>query len=163
MSDFFQAGSITTLTRLGSRPTRELDEAIARNVSRAHAALLVPCLVSELERPALARICDEVSQLPYLDTVVISLDRADDAGYRGALEYFKRMKVRTVVLWNDGPGVTALLKKLEENDLKLGERGKGRACWMAFGYLLALGHIEHIALHDADVIDYDRASLSRLL
>ncbi len=33
---------------------------------------------------------------------------------------------------------------------------------MAFGYLLAAGH-EHVALQDADVLDYDRAALSRLL
>ncbi len=103
-----------------------------------------------------------MSQLPYLDAVVISLDRADEAGYRKSLEYFRRMKRRTVVLWNDGPGVTALLSRLAENDLRLGERGKGRACWMAFGYLLAAGH-EHVALQDADVLDYDRAALSRLL
>ncbi|HTS02337.1 MAG TPA: glycosyl transferase [Thermoanaerobaculia bacterium] len=163
MSDFFQAGPITTLTRLKERPLVELDEAIARHTRLARAALLIPCLVDEMERPALARICDEVSQLSYLDSVVISLDRADEAGFRKALEYFSRMKVRTVVLWNDGPGVTALLKKLGENDLHLGERGKGRACWMAFGYLLATGHVEHVALHDADVLDYDRATLSRLL
>lgn len=162
MGDFFQAGPITTLTRLAERPLVELDETIARHTRQARAALLIPCLVGEMERPALARICDEVSQLPYLDAVVISLDRADEAGYRKSLEYFRRMKRRTVVLWNDGPGVTALLKRLAENDLNLGERGKGRACWMAFGYLLAAGH-EHVALQDADVLDYDRAALSRLL
>ncbi len=119
--------------------------------------------MTELERPALLKICDEVAQAPYLDTVLISLDRADEAGYRGALEYFKRLKRRTVVLWNDGPGVKALLAKLEKADLKLGERGKGRACWMGFGYLLAQGNVEYIALHDADVLDYDRATLARLL
>ena len=59
--------------------------------------------------------------------------------------------------------MTALLEKLAANDLALGERGKGRACWMAFGYLLAQGNIEYIALHDADVLDYDRAMLARLL
>ena len=163
MSDFFQNGQITTLTRLGTRPAAELEEAIARHTRRNRAALLIPCLVSELERPALARICDEVARAPYLDTVLISLDRADEAGYKGALEYFRRLNRRTVVLWNDSPGVNALLEKLAKNDLALGERGKGRACWMAFGYLLAQGNIAYIALHDADVLDYDRAMLTRLI
>ena len=163
MADFQQAGSITTLARLGTRPTAELEEAIARYTRRRRAALLIPCLVSELERPALARICDEVAAIPYLDTVMVSLDRADEAGYRGALDYFRRLKRRTVVLWNDGPGVNALLAKLAESDLVLGERGKGRACWLAFGYLISQGNIEYIALHDADVLDYDRAMLARLL
>ncbi|HKC25344.1 MAG TPA: glycosyl transferase, partial [Thermoanaerobaculia bacterium] len=67
------------------------------------------------------------------------------------------------VLWNDGPGVTALLAKLQEFDLALGQRGKGLACWLAFGYLLAAGNIAYVALHDADVLDYDRSMLARLL
>lgn len=163
MSDFHQSGLITTLTRLGQRPLVELEEAIARSTRRNKAALLIPCLVSELERPALVGICDEIAQVPYLDTVLVSLDRADEEGYRHALEYFKRLNRRTVVLWNDGPRVKALLARLEEADLVLGERGKGRACWIAFGYLLAQGNIEYIALHDADVLDYDRAMLARLL
>ncbi|MCC6131793.1 MAG: glycosyl transferase [Acidobacteria bacterium] len=163
MSDFHQSGSITTLTRFGSRPLEELEEAIVRHTRRNKAALLIPCLVSEMDRPALVRICDEIAKVPYLDTVLISLDRADEDGYRRALDYFKRLKRRTVILWNDGPGVKGLLEKLARNDLKLGERGKGRACWMAFGYLLAQGNIEYIALHDGDVIDYDRATLARLL
>ena len=141
----------------------ELEDAIARYTRRNRAALLIPCLVSELERPALARICDELSEARFLETILVSLDRADEAGYRRALEYFRRMKRRTVVLWNDGPGVTNLIAKLEANDLLLGERGKGRACWMAFGYLLASGDIAHIALHDADVLDYERGMLARLL
>ena len=163
MSDFFQSGSITTLTRLGERPLVELDDAIGRHTRRNRAALLIPCLLTELDRPALAGICDEIAKTPFLDTVLISLDRADEAGFKRALEYFRRLERRTVVLWNDGPGVTALLKKLEESDLKLGERGKGRACWMAFGYFLAAGNIEYIALHDGDVVGYERSALSRLL
>lgn len=163
MSDFCQFGPITTLTRLGNRPLKELEDAVGRHTRRNKAALLIPCLLTELDRPALARICDEIAKASYLDTVLISLDRADGDGYKRALEYFKRLNRRTVVLWNDGPGVKALLSKLEENDLRLGERGKGRACWIAFGYLLALGNIEHIALHDGDVLDYDRSMLARLL
>ncbi len=163
MSDFAQNGPITTLTRLGNRPLVELEDALVRHTRRNRAALLIPCLVSELERPALVRICDEIAQAPYLDTVLISLDRADEAGYRAALDYFRRLKRRTVVLWNDGPGVKALLEKLAKADLLLGERGKGRACWMGFGYLLAQGNVEYIALHDADVLDYERAILARLL
>ncbi len=163
MSDFAQYGPITTLTRLGSRPLVELEDALVRHTRRDRAAILIPCLISELERPALARMCDELAKAPYIDTVLISLDRADEAGYSAALDFFRRLKRRTVVLWNDGPGVKALLEKLRAADLALGERGKGRACWMGFGYLLAQGDIQFIALHDADVLDYDRAMLARLL
>jgi len=163
MSDFQQSGSLTTLTRLGARPTEELEEAIVRYTRRGRAALLIPSLLAELDRPALARICDEVARAPYLDTVLISLDRSDEEGYRRALDYFRRLNRRTVVLWTDAPGVCALLEKLAANDLAIGERGKGRACWLAFGYLIAQGNIEYIALHDADILDYDRAILARLV
>ena len=77
MSDFAQYGPITTLTRLGNRPLVELEDALVRHTRRNKAALLIPSLISELERPALLKICDEIAQAPYLDTVLISLDRAD--------------------------------------------------------------------------------------
>ncbi|HMM34992.1 MAG TPA: glycosyl transferase, partial [Thermoanaerobaculia bacterium] len=80
MSDFAQYGPITTLTGLGNRPLVELEDALVRYTRRNKAALLIPSLVSELERPALLQICDEIAQAPYLDTVLISLDRADEAG-----------------------------------------------------------------------------------
>ncbi len=163
MSDFLQSGPVATLTRLGHRAVDELEDAITRHTRRNRAALLIPCLVTEMDGPALGPICNELAKVPYLDTVLISLDRADEDGYRRALQYFKRTRQRTVVLWNDGPGVTGLVAKLEENGLALGERGKGRACWTAFGYLLATGYIAYIALHDADVLTYDRGVLARLL
>lgn len=163
MSDFAQSGPIATLTRLGERPVDELEQGISRHTRRNKAAVLIPSLVTEMDRPALAGICDVLRTVPYLDTVLISLDRADRDGYRRAIEYFKRLERRTVVLWNDSPGVESLVAKLQENDLSLGERGKGRACWMAFGYLLAQGNVQYIALHDADVVTYDRALLARLL
>src|SRR5258706_3343404 len=105
MSDFHQSGTITTLSRLGQRPLVELEDAIKRHTKRNHAALLIPCLVSELDRPALARICDEISKAPYLDCVVISLDQADIDGYRRALEYFRRLRRRSAAFRNASPGV----------------------------------------------------------
>ena len=71
MSDFAQNGPITTLTRLGNRPLVELEDALVRHTRRNRAALLIPSLISELERPALLKICDEIAQAPYLDTVLI--------------------------------------------------------------------------------------------
>ncbi len=163
MSDFAQTGVIATLTRLKERPLQELEDSLFEYTRRDRAALMIPCLVSEMDRPALARICDELRNTRYLDTILICLDRADEAGYRRATEYFKRLEQKTVILWTDGPSVTSLRKTFEENDLNLGERGKGQACWLGFGYLLALGNIEYIALHDADIVTYERALLARLL
>ena len=41
--------------------------------------------------------------------------------------------------------------------------GKGRNVWYCMGYILALGDTEAIALHDCDIITYDRNLLARLV
>ena len=47
--------------------------------------------------------------------------------------------------------------------LYVGERGKGRACWLAIGYLLAEERVEYIAFQDADVVNFKREMLARLV
>ena len=47
--------------------------------------------------------------------------------------------------------------------LLIGPDGKGRSCWLAFGYLLACGRCQVIALHDCDVVTYRREMLARLV
>jgi glucosyl-3-phosphoglycerate synthase len=51
---------------------------------------------------------------------------------------------------------------LEEQGLSAGVDGKGRSCWLAYGYLLATGDCDVIALHDCDIVNYDRHLLARL-
>lgn len=41
--------------------------------------------------------------------------------------------------------------------------GKGRNAWYCFGYAIASGRVEAMALHDCDIITYDRKMLARLL
>ncbi len=42
-------------------------------------------------------------------------------------------------------------------------RGKGRGAWIAFGFVLAKRDTYAIALHDADVLTYERKMLARLI
>ncbi|MCK7503292.1 MAG: hypothetical protein MZV70_03725 [Desulfobacterales bacterium] len=44
----------------------------------------------------------------------------------------------------------------------MGEDGKGRSAWTAYGYILALENSHVIALHDCDIVTYDRELLARL-
>ena len=163
MSDFHQSGPITTLPRLSDRPLEQV-EADLRSFSQATPlALVIPSLISELEQPALAGMMREIAQVPYLDTLVVSLDRADEAGYRRALEYFRASHQRTVVVWNDAPAMQDLLRDIENHVVKLGPRGKGRAVWMALGYVIAERRAEAVAFHDADVVDYSRSLLANLV
>jgi glucosyl-3-phosphoglycerate synthase len=52
---------------------------------------------------------------------------------------------------------------MEAAGLYVGEPGKGRACWLAIGYLLAEERVEYIAFQDADVVNYSREMLARLV
>ena len=41
--------------------------------------------------------------------------------------------------------------------------GKGRNVWYCMGYILSLGDSEAIALHDCDIITYNKSLLARLV
>src|SRR5262249_16049359 len=58
--------------------------------------------------------------------------------------------------------IQGLLGLLEERGLSAGPDGKGRSCWMAYGYLLAMRDCAMVALHDCDIVNYDRQLLARL-
>jgi glucosyl-3-phosphoglycerate synthase len=55
------------------------------------------------------------------------------------------------------------MRLLEKNEVLVGPRGKGRGAWFGFGFILAKRDTFGIALHDADIITYDRQMLARLI
>lgn len=65
-------------------------------------------------------------------------------------------------MWIDGPRLQSLFSLLEERGLSARGDGKGRSCWLAYGYLLARNECEVMALHDCDILNYDRELLARL-
>jgi glucosyl-3-phosphoglycerate synthase len=162
MSDFQQRGPITTLTRLVARDLEEREHELAFFARSTPLTLIIPCLASEMERPALAGMVEQLAKVPYLANVVVALDRAEEADYRKALGYFRALRHRTVVLWTRAPAVLELLAEVEHRVTRLAEPGKGRAVWTAAGYVLAEGRGGAVALHDADVVDYDRSLLANL-
>ncbi|MGC6465181.1 MAG: glycosyl transferase [Akkermansiaceae bacterium] len=163
MADFHQGGSVATLHNLTQRPIEEL-EAELLNFSKVRPmGLLLPSLFSELETEAMPRILSEVKKVPYLDQIVIGLDRADEGQYREALRFFDELPQHHRVLWNDGPRLRALHAELEEHGVAPEEEGKGRNVWYCLGYMLATERAEAIALHDCDIVTYDRSLLARLI
>ncbi|REL28505.1 glycosyl transferase [Thalassotalea euphylliae] len=163
MADFYQNGSVTTLHNLGQRSYQDMEkELISFNKTRP-LGLLLPSLFSELEGPALAKIIDKIAQVPYLSEVVIGLDRADEAQYRYALEFFGKLPQHHRVLWNDGPRLKAIDAKLQALGLAPTELGKGRNVWYCMGYILASNRAESVALHDCDILTYEKDLLARLL
>jgi len=163
MADYHQRGPFTTLPRLVSRDLESRERELFEHTRDVPLALLIPSLLSELDRPALKGMVREIAKVPYLDTVVISLDRADRDGYELARSFFAALGQRTVVLWNDAPEIVALRTEVEGRVAGPIAPGKGRAVWMALGYLLSENRCRAVALHDADVVDYDRALLANLV
>jgi sucrose phosphorylase len=163
MGNFHQHGLITTLHQLNSRPLEKLEADLMRFRKRRPMALVLPSLYSELQGPALSAIVDEIAEVPYLDEIVVGLDRATEAEYRHALEFFGRLPQRPQVLWNDGPRLRKIDAQLAAKGLAPKEPGKGRNVWYMFGYLLASGRAQAIALHDCDITTYKRDMLARLL
>lgn len=163
MTDFFQNGNITTLHNLSNRSAEELEAELVSFSEARPMSLLLPSLFSELEGPALEKIVNELIDVPYLSEIVIGLDRANQDQYKHALKYFSRLPQHHRVLWNEGPRLQAIDAQLKELGLAPKELGKGRNVWYCLGYILASGRGESVALHDCDIVTYDKQLLSRLI
>jgi glucosyl-3-phosphoglycerate synthase len=163
MADFHQNGVIATIHKLGSRPVEEIEAEIHAWSRRRPVSLLLPSLYSELSGPALPRIVEELAHVPYLDSIVVPIGRATRSEFEHAIAFFDRLPQPVKLLWLEGPGFLELIDDLRSAGLPTGEPGKGRACWLSLGYILAEGRAQTIALHDADILTYERELLARLV
>lgn len=163
MADFHQNGIVTTLHNLIDRPLADIETDLLRFSKVRPLGLLLPSLFSELEGEALPKIVDRLKEVPYLSEIVIGLDRADEQQFRHALTFFSALGQHHRLLWNDGPRLKALDAELNALNLAPQELGKGRNVWYCIGYFLASGKSESIALHDCDILTYQRDLLARLI
>lgn len=163
MADFYQNGIVTTLHNLTDRSHEDIEKELMTFAEKRPMGLILPSLFSELEGDALPDIVNKLTEVPYLNEIVIGLDRADEAQYRHALSFFKKLPQHHRVLWNDGPRLKALDAKLEKLGLAPKEMGKGRNVWYCMGYILASGRSESVALHDCDIVTYEKELLARLI
>lgn len=163
MADFHQNGIVTTLHNLKQRSLEDVEKELMTFSENRKMALVLPSLYSELEGAALPNIVAELSKVKYLDEIIIGLDNATEEQYRKALQFFKPLNQSFKVLWNDGPRLQAIDKQLKEVGLSPKELGKGRNVWFCFGYVLAAGSADSVALHDCDILTYDRSLLANLI
>lgn len=162
MSDFFQTGAVATLHRLGKLDIPRLERDLEEFSMETPIALVLPCHVRELGTPALRGILRELKSVRYLKQVVVGIDGANGREWRRARRIFTNLPQQPVLLWNDGPRMQKLLKQLEEADLPTGLSGKGRNVWLCYGYVLASEQARMIAMHDCDIVTYNRELLARL-
>lgn len=163
MSDFYQNGIISTLHNLRTRTLSDLETDLKKFSKSRPMTLVLPSLFSELEKPALQLIVDELKKVNYLDSIVIGLDQATKEQYQYALQFFNQLPQKHFVLWNDGPRLQGIDQKLKQFDLSPKELGKGRNVWFCFGFVLADGTAKSVALHDCDIVTYNRELLARLI
>ncbi len=168
MADFHQTGVITSLHRLGEPDLDRLEQELVQYSEERPIALVLPSLHSEIHGPALKRIVEELSRVPYLTQCVLSLSGAADFDqFQEMRELFDGVRCldggRATVIWNQGPRVQALFARLRDEGLDPGEDGKGRANWIAYGYVLGTHRARVVATHDCDILDYRRDLLARLV
>lgn len=162
MSDFYQTGCVTTLHRLNPDGMHRLEAELRRHAEIRPIGLVLPALYSEFQNPAMRRIVDQLAGADYVRHTVVALGRATQSEYAKARAFFSGFPRPVTFLWMDGPRVQHLFALLDRRGIPAGEDGKGRSCWMAYGYLLATHDCDVIALHDCDILNYDRQFLARL-
>jgi len=163
MADFFQTGAIATLHRLGQPNVPRLEQELTQFAEETPIALVLPCHVREVGTPALKAIARELKSVPYLRQIVVGVDGALRAREWGkARHFFAQLPQRPVLLWNDGPRLAALFRKLADAELCVGAGGKGRNVWICLGYVLASEQARMVAVHDCDILTYSRELLARL-
>ncbi|MFW6219147.1 MAG: glycosyl transferase, partial [Bacteroidota bacterium] len=162
MGDFYQNGLVTTLHNFRTRNLEDLEDTLLEFSKNRPMCLILPSLYSELRGQALAHIVEELTRVPYLSEIIIGLDRANKQEFEHAKKYFSKLPQHHRVLWNDGPRLKNLANMLIEKGISPGELGKGLNAWNCFGYFNASEKAEAVALHDCDIVTYDRSMLARL-
>ena len=162
MADFFQNGSITTLHNLTRRSVEDLERELSAFAQKRSIGLVLPSLYSELEGPALENIVQELTKVPYLNQIVIGLDRADEKQFAYAKNIFlvshKNMQFYGMTAHASQHWIKSC-RNLGWRRLSLARRN----VWYCFGYMLALRNVDVIGLHDCDILTYNREMLARLL
>lgn len=163
MSDFFQNGMIATFHRLGHQGLERLESEVSQMARKRGITLVLPSLFSELQNAPLRGILNDLRHVPYLREIVVSLGPCTEEEFRYAQKFFSVLPQKTTLLWTCGPRITALFDLLRSKGLEPGPNGKGRGAWTAYGYVIAEGGSEVIALHDCDIVTYSRELLARLV
>ena len=167
MGSFYQNGIVANLHDFSYGTSSEanykkLENDLMKFSKNNPMELILPCLFSEISGKALPKIVNEINKTKFLNHIVIGLDRANKNQYTAACNFFENLKTPHSILWNDGPRLMELDKELKDKGLSPKEFGKGRNVWFCIGMTLARGKAESIALHDCDILTYEKSLLAKL-
>jgi len=108
-----------------------------------------------------ARDRARTEQIHYLKQIVVGVDGANarnGAGRAGSSPNFRISRRCCGTTARDAE----IAQATEEAELSTGPSGKGRNVWLCFGYVLASEQARMVALHDCDIVTYNRELLARL-
>ena len=125
MGDFHQTGVISTLPRFPVSSLERLEADLERFSETRPITLILPSLISELDRPALGRIVTELKEVKYLHQIIVSLDKADGDGFQRAKDFFGALPQDVKIIWNEGARLGRLYDLLDQYGLKIGNGGTG--------------------------------------
>jgi glucosyl-3-phosphoglycerate synthase len=162
MSDFYQVGVVATFHRLGRQNLEKLEEELSWYAHERPIALVLPSLYRELEGDALKDIVKKLKDVRYVREIVVGLALASPEQFRHARKFFSDLPQKTTIIWQEGPRISSIYKAIEDEGLSVGAQGKGKGVWMSYGYVLGRQEFHTIALHDCDILTYNRDLLARL-
>lgn len=164
MADFYQHARLPTLHHLASPDATARDEELVELTRDKPVALLLPALFVETQRPALPAILEQVSQVPYISEVLLTMNGMAENQVESALKLCRESPCgkKVHVLWNDGPALQAAHHRLSEKGWDGTLTGKGANIWMGLACLKAAGHTGIVISHDTDILNYSRSMLSKL-
>jgi glucosyl-3-phosphoglycerate synthase len=130
--------------------------------------LLLPSLYTEVKAGRILEgIIEEIAPVNYIQTVVVALGgTSSHSEFRHACRFFQALrsaKREVKVVWVLGPRIQSVLRSIQARQIPTGVHGKGQSVWIALGYLFARGECSVVALHDCDIVTYDRTLLGRLI
>lgn len=163
MPDFAQNGLVTTLHDLQTADLDPIERLLFESTRKYRMGLVLPVTASDMRAEPFSKIVKELVDATYIDTIAVSLGIAPSKeDYLEAREKIAPLGDKAKLLWLDGPHFSELFQTLCDAGFNLSMQGKGRGVWTAFGYLLADPRLKAFALHDCDIVDYDRTILARL-
>jgi len=137
MADFYQTGVVATFHRLGRLNLEKIESELTWYAQERPIALVLPSLYSELEGDALGGIIRELKEVKFIKEIVVTLGPATPEEYGRARQFFSVLPQKTVIIWNSGAGISEIYRAVEAAGLPIGEPGKGRSAWMAYGYIFS--------------------------
>lgn len=162
MSDFYHSGLISTLHWLGKPELERIEAELELYSVVRPVALVLPALYSDVQKEAMKGIREELKKVKFIKEIILALGPATDEEFASVKEFMSVLPQEVSVIHNSGKRMVELYRTFDDKGVGAGRDGKGRSAWMSYGYVLAKGECEVIALHDCDILTYNRSLLARL-